>query len=78
MSKPLDALFKAMCRAVLVPRYHRLGRSGAPGKVVEECPEDIRAELRRLRSRDVQNVRPDAILEPSEEPPCPNHRSSQP
>lgn len=59
---PMEALEAAIWRIHMTctDRYRRTATR--PGQLIEELPESHRELLRRLKSDDARNVRPDALI----------------
>lgn len=46
----------------LVPSWHPRGNKGKPGQAVMGLSKEQREKLKKLKSEDLQKLRPDAIL----------------
>jgi len=67
-TKPTDVLDAVIWRAILIDYYHKpwSGRvptpKQLPGAVVFDMPPEARELLKELKSDDIANLRPDAVV----------------
>ena len=62
--KPTEVLDNAIFRGCFLDKYncHWRGEGSKPGRVVLDLNPEMREALKELKSDDISNIRPDAII----------------